>query len=167
VIARTAETGTKQLIGYATATGVEPAGLREHMAQRLPEYMVPAAVVVLDAFPLTTNGKIDRTALPEAEYVRASTARPPRTKNEEQLCELFAEVLGFETVGIDDSFFDLGGHSLLVSKLTVRIAARLGVQMTVKDVFQAPTVAQLSELLPTARPARPKFRRMSRERGTS
>ncbi|WP_167377788.1 phosphopantetheine-binding protein, partial [Streptomyces malaysiense] len=109
---------------------------------------------------------IDRRALPEAEYVSASTARP-RTEHEERLCELFAEVLGCGAVGIDDSFFDLGGHSLLVSKLTVRIATRLGVQLTAKDVFQAPTVAQLSELLPTARPARPKFRRMSREKGTS
>ncbi|MFB7216656.1 phosphopantetheine-binding protein, partial [Streptomyces sp. NPDC056255] len=147
----------------------ETAALREHVADRLPEYMVPAAVVVLDTFPLTVNGKIDRKALPEPEFNSATSANRPRTPQEEALCALFADVLGLETVGTNDSFFDLGGHSLLVSKLAVRIAGRLGAQVTARDIFQAPTVAKLSELLPraSARPARPKFRRMSRERGTS
>ncbi len=196
VVARATDTGGRQLVGYvvpAPAQGAqrasEPTGsapaapvqdaaptpahtapdaaaLRAFVAGRLPEYMVPAAVVVLDAFPLTTNGKIDRAALPEAAYSGTEPARP-LTAREEALCALFAEVLGLPAVGVDDSFFDLGGHSLLVSRLTARVAGRLGVEITARDVFQAPTAAELSERLPTARPARPKFRRMSREKGTS
>ncbi|WP_405783769.1 amino acid adenylation domain-containing protein [Streptomyces sp. NBC_00859] len=170
VVARRLPAAGKQLVGYAVpaAADTAPTGqaLREFMAERLPEYMIPAAVMVLDAFPLTVNGKIDRKNLPEPDYTGTVSTRP-RTAQEETLCELFAEVLGLESVGIDDSFFDLGGHSLLVSKLAVRIAGRLKLQFTARDIFQAPTVTKLSELLPTARPARPKFRRMSRERGTS
>ncbi|MET9970616.1 phosphopantetheine-binding protein, partial [Streptomyces sp. NPDC006356] len=142
------------------------AALREFVAERLPEYMVPSALVVLDALPLTPNGKVDRRALPEPQF-SGSSYRAPQTPHEKALCELFAEVLGLDSVGVDDSFFDLGGHSLLVSKLTTRIGGRLGADLSVREVFQAPTVAKLSKLIPSARPARPKFRRMSRERGTS
>ncbi|MGW2090078.1 phosphopantetheine-binding protein, partial [Streptomyces sp. NPDC001880] len=166
---------SKQLVGYvvpaadttaADTAALDSAELRKFAAERLPEYAVPAAVVILDALPLTANGKVNRKALPEPQFT-GGDHRAPETPHEKALCELFVEVLGLDSVGVDDSFFDLGGHSLLVSKLTTRIGGRLGADLSVRDVFQAPTVAQLSKLIPGARPARPKFRRMSREGGTS
>nr|PPQ60232.1 hypothetical protein C5F59_28810 [Streptomyces sp. QL37] len=170
VARETGSGGVKQLVGYVVpesdAAAPDTAALREFATGRLPEYMVPAALVVMDALPLTANGKVDRRALPEPQF-SGSSYRAPKTPHEKALCSLFAEVLGVEAVGVDDSFFDLGGHSLLVSKLTTRIGGRLGVDLSVREVFQAPTVAKLSKLIPSARPARPKFRRMSRERGTS
>jgi amino acid adenylation domain-containing protein len=170
VVARDGKASGSQLVGYVVpaggVTGLDPLAVRESLHQGLPEFMVPAAVVVLDALPLNPNGKLDRQALPAPEFT-GGIYRAPRTPQEEVLCGLFAQVLGVETVGIDDSFFTLGGHSLLATKLTARIGGRLGVELSVRDVFQAPTVANLSRRLETARPARPRFRRMSRERGTS
>ncbi|WP_189868244.1 non-ribosomal peptide synthetase, partial [Streptomyces noursei] len=170
VDARADQLGGQRLIGYvvpvAGASAVDPVVLREFVGERLPEYMVPAAVVVLDAIPLMPNGKVDRRALPEPAF-SGGTYRAPRTPQEQVLCGLFAEVLGADSVGIDDSFFDLGGHSLLVAKLTARIGSRLNVELTVRDVFEAPTVAALVQRIPAARPARPKFRRISREKGIS
>jgi acyl-coenzyme A synthetase/AMP-(fatty) acid ligase/acyl carrier protein len=167
VIARTEESGGKQLVGYVvSATGddtLDPAVVRKSLAKSLPEFMVPAVVVVLDALPLNPNGKLDRKALPEPEFL-GGVYRAPRTPQEEVLCGLFAEVLGVDTVGIDDSFFDLGGHSLLATKLTARIGGKLGVELSVRDVFQTPTVANLSGRVATARPARLKFRRMYPDR---
>ncbi|WP_280469686.1 non-ribosomal peptide synthetase, partial [Nocardia brasiliensis] len=123
--------------------GLLAAAVRRWAADRLPEFMVPAGVLVLDALPLTANGKLDRGALPDPELLSASDYRAPRTEREQTVAELFAEILGVGRVGIDDDFFALGGHSLLATRLTSRIRATLGVEVPVRVVFDAPTVAQL------------------------
>jgi nonribosomal peptide synthetase DhbF len=135
--------------------------LRRHAMSKLPGHMIPSAFVTVDALPLTPNGKLDHKALPDPDAARAPAGRPPRTSQEEVLCGLYAELLGREPIGIDDNFFALGGHSMLVTKLVNRIRSDLGAEVTVKTVFQAPTVADLSAQLATARSARPALRRMN------
>ncbi|WP_406815529.1 non-ribosomal peptide synthase/polyketide synthase [Mycobacterium sp. M23085] len=142
VIAREDRPGDKRLVGYVTGTA-QPAELRTQLAERLPEYMVPAAVVVLDALPLTSNGKLDTRALPAPEYQNAGY-RAPVSPVEEILAGVFAEVLGLERVGVDDSFFDLGGDSLLAMRLVAAIETGLGAELAVRAVFEAPTVSQLA-----------------------
>ncbi|WP_158641357.1 non-ribosomal peptide synthetase [Amycolatopsis eburnea] len=129
----------RQLVAYVVGDA-DPAELRRFAGARLPEYMVPAAVVVLDSFPLTANGKLDRRALPEPEIAR-DRYRAPRTEREKLLADVFAEVLGLDQVGIDDNFFSLGGQSLLAVKLITRIRARMGVEVPIQVVFETPTVA--------------------------
>jgi amino acid adenylation domain-containing protein len=140
------------------AVGLDPDELRRYAMARLPDYMIPAAFVALDALPLTPNGKLDHTALPDPEVSRVPAGRLPRNDTETVLCRLYAELLGREPIGIDDDFFALGGHSLLITKLVNRIRTELGAELTVRMVFQAPTVAGLCEQLATARPARPSLR---------
>ena len=133
----------------------EVSALRGALSERLPEYMVPAAFVVLEALPLTPSGKLDRRALPAPERQGEERYRGPRTPEEQLLCELYAEVLGLERVGIDENFFALGGHSLLATRLISRVRAVLGVELPVRALFEAPSVAALVSRLREGRPARP------------
>ena len=152
VIAREDPGGDKRLVGYVVAQSgqrAEPALLRSHVGQSLPEYMVPGAIVVLEALPLSPNGKLDRKALPAPEFgvIGSAAWRAPRSPQEEILGSLFAEVLGVSNVGIDDNFFELGGHSLLAARLVSRIRATLGLELPIRSLFEAPTVAGLVERL--------------------
>ncbi|MEU0229178.1 amino acid adenylation domain-containing protein, partial [Streptomyces sp. NPDC006284] len=145
----------ERLIAYTTGGPVSAEELRRHLAQSLPAYMVPSAFVTLDVLPLTANGKLDRKALPTPQFDGVETSgRGPRDDREEILCHLFADVLGLERVGIDDSFFDLGGHSLLATRLVARIRTTLDAELSVRALFEAPSVAVLAESLSRAGRAR-------------
>ncbi|MEU3828441.1 thioesterase domain-containing protein, partial [Streptomyces sp. NPDC029080] len=128
-------------------TGALVAELREHVRRQLPEYMRPAAIVPLDRLPLTTNGKLDRAALPDFGPERDDVGRAPATPQEQVVCELFAEVLGLPVVGVDEDFFDLGGHSLLATRLMARLRASFGVELGLRSLFEAPTPAGISARL--------------------
>jgi amino acid adenylation domain-containing protein len=151
VIAREDQPGNKQLIGYvvpASGISLDIREVRRYVREQLPEYMVPATVMVLEAWPLTPSGKLDRKALPAPEFSGSNgSMRMPRTPQEEILCRLFAEILGLERVGIDDNFFDLGGHSLLAVRLASRIRSTLGMEIGIDVLFAAPTVSLIVETM--------------------
>ncbi|MCZ7846063.1 phosphopantetheine-binding protein, partial [Stenotrophomonas maltophilia] len=121
----------------------DPAAARAELAKQLPAYMVPAAVVTIEALPLTVNGKLDKCALPAPEYHDAKY-RAPSNAVEEILADTYAEVLGLDRVGIDDSFFDLGGDSLTAMRLIAAINKTLNTRLGVRTLFDTPTVAQLA-----------------------
>ncbi len=123
------------------------ARVRADLTERLPEYMIPRLFTVLDRLPLTPNGKVDHRSLPDPGLREGQSGRPPRSPQEEMLCVLFAEVLGRESVGVDDDFFALGGHSLLAARLINRIRATFGAELAVRTLFEEPTVAGLAERL--------------------
>ncbi|MFG2335757.1 amino acid adenylation domain-containing protein, partial [Streptomyces yangpuensis] len=138
--------GLPELVGYAVADRAEPEQLRRQLAAVLPEHLVPAAVVVLAALPVNVNGKLDRAALPVPGPRRTVGSRAPHGAAEQRIAAVFAEVLGLESVGAEDDFFRLGGHSLLATRLVARIRAA-GTACSVRDVFEARTVAGLAERL--------------------
>jgi acyl-coenzyme A synthetase/AMP-(fatty) acid ligase len=167
VVAREDVPGEVRLVGYVVPAAGAGGGaglgaaVRVFAAGRLPDYMVPAVVVVLDVLPVTVNGKVDRGALPAPDVASlAGRGRGPSTDREEALCRLFAEVLGLPAVGVDDDFFVLGGHSLLVIQVVNRIREHLGTDAEISDVFQAPTVAKLAGQLGDKRSSRPALRPM-------
>ncbi|MFD5825058.1 amino acid adenylation domain-containing protein [Lentzea sp. NPDC060358] len=160
VLVREDVPGDKRLVAYYVAPD-EPAEVRSRLAETLPPHLLPDALLRLEEMPLTPNGKVDRKALP-APVRAAGESRPPRSPREEALCGIFADVLGAEAVGIDDSFFDLGGHSLLATRLVSRVRVTLDAELSIRQLFERPTVAALSELLDAAGPGRPALTRRER-----
>jgi len=177
VISREDVPGDMRLVGYIVpadpdqdgrdAQGALADAVRAFAADRLPHYMLPTAVIVIDALPLNANGKLDRTALPaprDAGLTR--TGRGPGTEHEKALCDAFAQLLGLSSVGVDDDFFMLGGHSLLATRLVSRVRTVLGVELPIRRLFATPTPAALASwLTDAAEPperARPRLRPMRR-----
>ncbi|MFP2912261.1 amino acid adenylation domain-containing protein, partial [Pyxidicoccus sp. 3LFB2] len=155
VLAREDRAGDKRLVAYVvpvTGQTVDIAALRQGLKAKLPEYMVPSAFVTLEALPLTSNGKVDRKALPapDASASAASTYEAPRTPTEQRLAALWTEVLGVERVGVADSFFELGGHSLLATQLVSRIRSTFQVELPLRALFEAPTLSALATRLEVA-----------------
>ena len=149
VAVREDQPGDKRLVGYVApdpGAELDPAVLREACGRVLPGYMVPSAVVVLDALPLNANGKLDRRALPAPEYA-AGRGRAPASPREQALCELFAQVLGLDQVGVEDSFFDLGGHSLLAAVLVARLTQQLGVKISLRTFMSNSSVRAIDGYL--------------------
>jgi amino acid adenylation domain-containing protein/non-ribosomal peptide synthase protein (TIGR01720 family) len=164
VIVREDRPGDQRLTGYLVARGDDLSldRLRAALARELPEYMVPAALVVLPELPLTSNGKLDRRALPAPDVVVDALAGEPRTPEERILAGLFADMLGLDKVGVDDAFFDLGGHSLLATRLISRVRSVFDVELPIRAVFEAPTVRRLLERIAGAGRARRALVRMER-----
>ncbi|HST59293.1 MAG TPA: amino acid adenylation domain-containing protein, partial [Longimicrobium sp.] len=145
VVARDGEVGDPRLVAYYTGDRAGAAALRAYLAERLPEYMVPAAFVRLDALPVNPNGKLDRKALPAPELAPAEEGYvAPRTPVEEVLAEIWAEVLGVERVGVHDPFFELGGHSLLATRVVSGVREVFGVDLPLRALFEGPTVAEMA-----------------------
>ncbi|HEX3529757.1 MAG TPA: non-ribosomal peptide synthase/polyketide synthase, partial [Thermoanaerobaculia bacterium] len=151
VVVQAAADGGVELVAYAVPRGAAPldlGALRTDLAARLPAHMMPAALVALAELPLTPNGKLDRRALPRPDRLGApGERRAPRSAAEERIARVWADLLGFEHVGIDDDFFALGGHSLLATQAVSRLREALGIEVPLRDLFEAPTVAGLAERL--------------------
>ncbi|MGW0927660.1 non-ribosomal peptide synthase/polyketide synthase [Streptomyces sp. NPDC002644] len=151
VVAREDEPGRRRLVGYVTPADPQrppqPDALRAALGGSLPAHLVPSALVVLDALPLTPQNKVDHRALPAPAAPAAAGHVPPRTPAERALAAVWAEVLTLDTVGVEDDFFDLGGDSVLAARTLSRIREELGVKLSVRDVFTARTVARLAPLL--------------------
>ena len=146
VVGREEPSGDKRLVGYVTGA-VQLDGIRARLADRLPSYMLPAAVMKLESLPLTINGKLDKRALPPPDYRRAGEYRAPGTPTEEVLAGIYARVLGVDRVGAEESFFDLGGNSLLAMRVVAAVQQSLDSQITVRTLFDAPSARSLSRQL--------------------
>ncbi|MFL6259110.1 MAG: amino acid adenylation domain-containing protein, partial [Thermoanaerobaculia bacterium] len=156
VLPREDDTGDRRLVGYVVPreSGIDAADLREYLKDRLPDYMIPSALVEIPAVPLTAHGKVDRKALPDpAETVTPEEKGfdPPRTPTEELVAGIWSEVLRVERVGRGDSFFDLGGHSLLATRVLSRLREVLGVDLPLRVLFESPTVAEMAPRVEAAR----------------
>ncbi|PIE25756.1 MAG: non-ribosomal peptide synthetase [Micrococcales bacterium] len=133
-----------RLVAYVTGTGLDTSRLRVDLADRLSGYMIPSLFVVLDELPLSPNGKLDYNALPKPGRAGAASYEAPRSETERVLAAVWADALGLDEVGVHDSFFDIGGHSLAVIKLLDRIEATTGVRLAVRSIFERPTIAELT-----------------------
>ena len=151
VIVREDNPGDKRLVAYIIPEGKNQAPtsseLRRSLKEKLADYMVPAAFVILDALPLTPNGKVDMRSLPIPDWSGNAEAKfvAPRTPTEEKLVKIFTSVLELESVGVEDDFFELGGHSLLATKLIAQLIKIFDVEITVIDLFEAPTITELAQ----------------------
>jgi amino acid adenylation domain-containing protein len=158
VVASGAGAEEKRLIGYVasgSSGAPRPRELREHLRTRLPAHMIPSRFVVLESLPLTSNGKVDRRALPAPERVRPDLETAwiaPRDSVEADLASVWTEILGMEAPGVDDGFFDLGGHSLAATQIVARIRDRFGVELPLLAFFESPTIAGLAGRLREASP---------------
>jgi hypothetical protein len=148
--------GGKRLVAYFVGEALESEALRAHLSGELPEYMVPAAFVRLDAFPVTPNGKLDRGALPapEADAFAAREYEAPVGKVEQGLAEIWSELLGVERVGRGDDFFMLGGHSLLAVQMISRVRQAMEVEIALGAVFEKPVLSALADRILDLRLAR-------------
>ncbi|HEX6040944.1 phosphopantetheine-binding protein, partial [Longimicrobium sp.] len=147
VVARERVPGDTRLVAYVVPRGdgaLSPAGARAGLRERIPDYMVPAAFVLVDALPLTPNGKVDRRALPAPAWEDAAAHVAPRTAVEEMVAGIWADVLRRDRVGVLDDFFALGGHSLLATQVLSRLREALGVEVPLRVLFEAPTVEALA-----------------------
>jgi amino acid adenylation domain-containing protein/non-ribosomal peptide synthase protein (TIGR01720 family) len=153
VVIRESEEGEKRLVGYVVAREgkeLEASELRRYVSERLPEYMVPGAIVKLERMPLTANGKLDRGALPEPEREEEGEYIAPRTQIEELVAGVWSELLGVARVGVNDNFFELGGHSLMATQLISRVREACGVELLLRSLFDSPTVAGMGASLEAA-----------------
>ncbi|AZD29880.1 non-ribosomal peptide synthetase [Pseudomonas chlororaphis] len=143
--------GQQQIVAYLLAGkdySADPAQLRQHLAQALPDYMLPSHFVVLEQLPLTPNGKIDRKRLPVPDVTpQGATTAPPVTAMERAVAEIWQQVLKRENIGLTDNFFELGGHSILATQVVSRLRKALGVDLSVRSLFEAPTIARLIDSL--------------------
>jgi amino acid adenylation domain-containing protein len=153
VVARDESSGEKRLVGYVVereGERIDKAELRQSLQRVLPEYMVPSAIVVLEAMPLTANGKLDRRALPAPEWGTGEAGyEGPSTATEEMLAGIWGQVLGVERVGLRDNFFELGGHSLLAAQVMARVRTVLGVELPLTSIFQQQTLIQFAQEVDT------------------
>ena len=155
-VVREGEGGEKKLVGYVVKEGEEGIGemeLRRYMRELVPEYMVPSEIVIMEEMPLTVNGKVDRGALPARDGARPQLEQgyvAPRNDTEEQLAAIWRNVLEVKDVGINDSFFDLGGHSLLGIQLISEVTERFGVELPLSALFGTPTIEGLSKAISNA-----------------
>jgi acyl carrier protein len=151
VVDGAAPAGGRRLLAYLTADGEQPpasSDLRRHLRARLPDYMVPARFITLEAIPLTPNGKVDRRALPDPEHTRAtgrSQIVAPSTAMERIIAQVWREALGVEQIGVHDNFFDLGGHSLLAVQIMAQIEQQTGVMLN-PVVLRAQTLGQIAAM---------------------
>lgn len=170
VVARNDGTGLR-LVAYVVGEQADPAMLRAYLAERLPAYMVPNLFVQLDTFPLTPGGKVDRRALPPPAAALTREIIGPRTDTEQTLATIWREVLGLEQVGIHENFFEVGGNSLLISRVYTRIQSAMGVSLSLVDLFTYPTIHALADYLaqqeqpaPVQQPVSPKQNRLRQQR---
>ena len=153
VASREVQSGDRRLVAYFVPTGQPAAGVRElrnFLKDRLPDYMIPSAFVMLRTLPLTPNGKVDRLALPEPEKSRPELGTPfvaPSTPVEEELSRIWAEVLSLDQVGIRDNFFDLGGHSLAAARVVSQVIKQFQLELPLQSLFQSPTVAEMAMII--------------------
>ncbi len=165
VMVREDRPNDKRIIAYIVAKDKEMinlAEIRSYVSESLANYMVPSAFVLLEELPLTPNGKVDRKKLPAPDFNGMNNERVARNPKEEILCHLFAEVLSVSRISIDDNFFEMGGHSLLASRLMARIREMLSVELGIGKLFESPTVAELAKQLDQAKTARPAIKKVRR-----